>query len=509
MSDSGPPPAKSKRSAVYGSLESKAADIVALSKNDSPNVPGAKDVMELDNFAAAREQELLAEVELKRKIRLTPVSTDDKEVRKQLREYGEPMTLFGEGAAERRVRLREIIAVRVDDDKFKKPMLPQMPGGGAFTMAGYGKQNLTRSQDKTWYHEGPHALKTMRTWMAEYSLPRAEQRLVQQRTLRSEADAMTTHRAKLQEQQSTIRTLTNTHSQIGDSRPLSHCTFSPNGQTIATSSWSGLCKLWRASDCEEVRTLRGHDMIVSCIEFHPHATLSMPDTAYGCIATADHKGCVNLWSLTSDKASASLPGHDCRVAKLAFHPSGRFLATCVYDNSWRLWDLNHQEELLFQEGHSKPVYDIAFQCDGSVAATVSLDCFGRVWDLRTGRCIMILDGHQRPVYSVDFHPNGHEMATGSEDNTIKIWDLRSRKSIYTIPAHTNIVTRVKFEPNRGHFIASASFDKTVKVWSHPNWTPLISLEGHEGKVTCVDISKASANILTSSFDRTYKLWCPE
>ena len=235
----------------------------------------------------------------------------------------------------------------------------------------------------------------------------------------------------------------------------------------------------------------------------------MPDTAYGCMASSDHSGVVNLWSLVSDVPSATLTGHNSRVAKLAFHPSGRFLATCCYDASWRLWDLNKQEELLFQEGHTRPVYDISFQCDGSVCASVSLDCFGRVWDLRTGRCIMIMDGHQRPVYTVNFSPNGYEMVTGSEDNSVKIWDLRSRKCIYTIPAHTNIVTRVKFEPNRGHYIASCSFDGTVKVWSHPNWTPLITLKGHESKVSCLDICRNSPTLLTSSFDRTFKLWSPE
>ena len=39
------------------------------------------------------------------------------------------------------------------------------------------------------------------------------------------------------------------------------------------------------------------------------------------------------------------------VSRLAYHPSGRFLATCVYDNSWRLWDLEQLKEVLHQEGH--------------------------------------------------------------------------------------------------------------------------------------------------------------
>ena len=65
--------------------------------------------------------------------------------------------------------------------------------------------------------------------------------------------------------------------------------------------------------------------------------------------------------MESDLPVANLEGHDERVSRCAYHPSGRFLGTCVYDNSWRLWDLETTEEVLHQEGHSKAVHCIAFQ----------------------------------------------------------------------------------------------------------------------------------------------------
>lgn len=46
----------------------------------------------------------------------------------------------------------------------------------------------------------------------------------------------------------------------------------------------------------------------------------------------------------SDKSMATLEGHSpSRVARVEFHPSGRFLAATVFDNSWRLWDLETGE----------------------------------------------------------------------------------------------------------------------------------------------------------------------
>merc|ERR1719430_874732 len=111
----------------------------------------------------------------------------------------------------------------------------------------------------------------------------------------------------------------------------------------------------------------------------------------------------------------------------------RFLATAVWDNSWRLWDLEQLTEVLHQEGHSKEVYTVAFQDDGALACSGGLDSFGRVWDLRTGQCIMFLEGHLKGITGVDWSPDGYHIVTSSQDNSVKIWDLRKRNIEYTIP----------------------------------------------------------------------------
>ena len=121
----------------------------------------------------------------------------------------------------------------------------------------------------------------------------------------------------------------------------------------------------------------------------------------------------------------------------------RFLATAVWDNSWRLWDLEQLTEVLHQEGHSKEVYCVSFQQDGALAVSGGLDSFGRVWDLRTGQCIMFLEGHLKGVTGADWSPDGYHIVTCSQDNSCKVWDLRKRNIEYTIPAHTNLVSNVR------------------------------------------------------------------
>ncbi|RXM95030.1 U4/U6 small nuclear ribonucleoprotein Prp4 [Acipenser ruthenus] len=391
-------------------------------------IPG--EAFDLEDHVSERQAEVLAEFERRKRARQINVSTDDSEVKACLRALGEPITLFGEGPAERRERLRNILSV-VGTDALKKSKKED--------------EKSKRPQDEfqqTWYHEGPETLKAARLWLARYSLPRAMERLEEARKLKEVPEASRT--ARQQERHTALRGLNNFCSQIGDDRPISSCQFSPNSKLLVTASWSGLCKLWSVPDCSLIRTLRGHNTNVGAMSFHPQATVSLDEKDVN-MASCAADGSVKLWSLDSDEPVADIEGHTARVARVSWHPSGRFLGTTCYDHSWRLWDLEAQEEILHQEGHSKGVHDIAFHPDGSLAGTGGLDAFGRLWDLRTGRCIMFLEGHLKEIYGLSFSPNGFHVATGSGDHTCKVWDLRQRKCIYTIPAHQNLLSGVKFQ----------------------------------------------------------------
>lgn len=62
------------------------------------------EVFDLEDHMSERQAEVLAEFERRKRARQINVSTDDSEVKACLRALGEPITLFGEGPAERRER---------------------------------------------------------------------------------------------------------------------------------------------------------------------------------------------------------------------------------------------------------------------------------------------------------------------------------------------------------------------------------------------------------------------
>ena len=65
--------------------------------------------------------------------------------------------------------------------------------------------------------------------------------------------------------------------------------------------------MWDVPGCEAVRTLRGHNAQVGCIEFHPQATLTQ-DPAGICIASCAHDGSVKLWNLENEEPIADIEG---------------------------------------------------------------------------------------------------------------------------------------------------------------------------------------------------------
>lgn len=192
----------------------------------------------------ADEQSALDELERKRRMRMMAITTDDTEVRKHLRQLGEPITLFGEGPADRRNRLKELLSYYGTDAIEKKK-----------------EEEATKVENKdqtetTWYHEGPDSLQAARLWLAYYSLPRAKQRLANAKLELEIPESTRTAKRYFalypsmfqsfsyfnfeiyrQEMVRRMRSMNIMCSQVGDTRPISFCEFSPNGSLLATASW--------------------------------------------------------------------------------------------------------------------------------------------------------------------------------------------------------------------------------------------------------------------------------
>mmetsp|Transcript_21359 Transcript_21359/g.46381 ORF Transcript_21359/g.46381 Transcript_21359/m.46381 type:complete len:578 (-) Transcript_21359:683-2416(-) len=360
-------------------------------------------------------------------------------------------------------------------------------------------------------------------------------------------------------------------SQYGDVRPLSAvCTsYGSSGndaaagrtpKLIATGGWSGGIKIWNGGDDNFYSSSQNgdvpsdaapldllgaknivHEDRIMSIAMKPYLASTTSTESMTMVATASIDLSAKLCTVklnedanigdsmevenlnTKDnklrydiKEFAHLKGHAARLSSVAFHPTGRFVATTSFDHTWRLWDvetssMSEGKELLLQDGHAREVYGVGFHPDGSLVATTDFGGVVQCWDLRTGKSACHFLGHARRVICSEFSPNGFQLATAGDDGTIKIWDLRRRRPSASIPAHTNLITQLKFahssSSQNGEFLASSSFDGTGKIWSTRDWKLLTNLQGHEGKVMGIDVLDGPrGGVVTCGFDKTLKLW---
>jgi U4/U6 small nuclear ribonucleoprotein PRP4 len=420
------------------------------------------------------------------------VPTGDGAVKAKLREFGEPVSIFGEGPYERRDRLRTIMAGRT---------APSMES----------KRQEAAGDEDLFYTEGSEELLEARVKIAEWSIPRANQRLIRERRQRADEDMLEYEERVDRFCTFLQKSMAAEVSQVGDERPLTQGKFSPDAQLYCTSSWSGFIKLWKVPACEPVLTIRGHEDRCHSVAFHPQCKGVPPfegSTVRLASASADSR--VHLWSLSESQPVGVLEGHEDRVNRVIFHPMGEHLVTTSHDMSWRLWDIATSSEILLQEGHSRPTYGVTMHPDGSLVATSDLGGIVRVWDLRSGKCVMPLTGHGKQVCSLDFHPKGMQLATAADDHSVRIWDLRRRRCVQNLLAHNKLISEVSFEKGEGRLMLTASYDCSVKIWSTTDWRVVKVLIGHEGRVMGADHIPHNLSghhyVGSVAFDRTLKFW---
>lgn len=177
-----------------------------------------------------RQEKAMQELMMKRRATALAVPTNDMAVRARLRRLGEPITLFGEREMERRDRLRMLMANLDAEGQLEKLMKAHEEEEAAASAV--GEEPEEEMLQYPFYTEGSKALLDARIDIAKYSLVKAASRL--QRAQRKRDDPDEDVDAEMDWALKQAGSLALDCSEIGDDRPLSGCSLSPDGKLLAT-----------------------------------------------------------------------------------------------------------------------------------------------------------------------------------------------------------------------------------------------------------------------------------
>lgn len=264
--------------------------------------------------------------------------------------------------------------------------------------------------------------------------------------------------------------------------------FSPDGQTILTTSFDGTASLWD-SEGKRITILRGHTGPIR------YGTFS--DDGQRIMTISDDMTC-RIWSITGE-LQATL-SHPAPVAAAVFAPDQQSVVTAALNSNAYLWKALPERSTLAE--HTEAVTMAVFSPDNLRIATASADGTARLW-YSGGQPLTTLTGHISPVNSVAFSPDGRYVVTASDDGTAKVWD-GSGVLQATLAGKGEAIISAVFSPD-GQRIVTASLDNTASVWDSTGRL-LSTLVGHNDYLYSAVFSPDGQRILTASEDGTAILW---
>jgi len=225
-----------------------------------------------------------------------------------------------------------------------------------------------------------------------------------------------------------------------------------------------------------------------------------------------HGNSVIIRNIEDPSISETYTEHSCQVNVAKYSPSGFYIASADQSGKVRIWDTVNKEHIckIELQPFAGPVKDLAWSPDNQRMIVVGegRERFGHVFLVETGTSNGDIMGPTKAINSCDFRPaRPFRIITGSEDNSVAVFEGPPFKFKMTKTEHTRFVQSVRYSPN-GDFFATGGFDGKVFLYDGKS-SELIGELGspaHKGGVYAVAFSPDGKQLLTSSGDKTCKIW---
>jgi WD40 repeat protein/serine/threonine protein kinase len=296
--------------------------------------------------------------------------------------------------------------------------------------------------------------------------------------------------------------------------------FSPDGtkvlagtvdETIANTGddyTDRTVRVWDIESGEQLQRIAPASGFIRAADFSPDSERVVVG-----IWDGTNDGTLRIYDIDSGEEIRRIYAHSDIVSGVGYSPDGRYLVSSSWDNTLRVWDAQTGVEVRRFTGFGERLLGFAFSSDGEYVVTATGNIGNNeiqtdrenardksVWviDMRNRAEIRTLSGHQDWVWEIDTSPDGRFIASGSgplrppaNDTSVRVWEAQTGEEVHVLEAHTDTVDGVAFSPD-GETLLSGSWDSQVILWNVETGGLVREFEGHEGRVTSVDLGETLA-----------------
>ena len=233
--------------------------------------------------------------------------------------------------------------------------------------------------------------------------------------------------------------------------------WSPRGGWLAVGAARKL-RLWHPGR-GIVHESADHRSTVAALAWRPDGQR----VAAACYAGAE------VWDAEAGTHVETLPWKTSLIA-LAWSPDGRWMVGGTQEQSVQIWELPFRPgEELAMSGYAAKVRELAWHFSGRYLATGGGEPV-MVWDCAgkgpAGSTPRILEGHAGKVAALDYQRAGHLLASGAQDASVFLWSAGKSSAPLRQFRLSDAVTDVKWSPD-GKRVAIGCRDGTIAVGAAP------------------------------------------
>ena len=210
--------------------------------------------------------------------------------------------------------------------------------------------------------------------------------------------------------------------------------------------------------------INGHNGTIRSICFDPSSDLTL-------LTSGDVDKNIKIWDTENGSSKGELIGHNNDVTSLKWSNDGSYFGSGSVDKTIKLWDLKSLREICTVPtlGYG-PINDISLFNTGEMLIIAAAHVDGKItiWDAQRKSLFTEIkeNTQQKEVRTLAFSPDGKFLVSGGFDNKIKIYDIMNNFNLAGELEHNDKVVSVKWHPDLP-IIVSTSADKTARLWA-PN-----------------------------------------